>query len=199
MNKPKKDTDSDLIRGLKKDNHDSFQDLFDHYSKILFQFSISYLKSKESAEEVVQEVFIKIWDNRKKLKTDTSFKSYLFTIALNSIRKQFNRQTKQTKLEHDILHEFSSNKNEFDDNPDYQMLLDKLEEFIQLMPEKRKQVFIKKKIEGKSLKEISEELSITTKTVEYHVTEGMKYLKKNFEKFKLNGMFFFFLMIREEF
>ncbi|WP_394697582.1 RNA polymerase sigma factor [uncultured Sunxiuqinia sp.] len=60
--------------------------MFDHYSKILFQFSISYLKSKESAEEVVQEVFIKIWDNRKKLKTDTSFKSYLFTIALNSIR-----------------------------------------------------------------------------------------------------------------
>ncbi len=50
------------------------------------------------------------------------------------------------------MHEFSSNKNEFDDNPDYQMLLDKLEEFIQLMPEKRKQVFIKKKIEGKSLK-----------------------------------------------
>ncbi|WP_394697583.1 hypothetical protein [uncultured Sunxiuqinia sp.] len=46
---------------------------------------------------------------------------------------------------------------------------------------------------------MSEELSITTKTVEYHVTEGMKYLKKNFEKFKLNGMFFFFLMIREEF
>ena len=199
MKKIKINTDSVLIKGLKKDDHDSFQKLFDYYGQILYQFSFSYLKSKEAAEEVVQEVFIKIWDNRNKIRTDTSFKSYLFTIALNSIRKQFNKQSRQNKLEHDILLELSSNEEEFDDNPDYQMLLDKLDEFIQLMPEKRRQVFIKKKIEGKSLKEISDELSITTKTVEYHITEGMKYLKKNFEKYKLNGMFFFFLFIKKEF
>ena len=199
LKKIKTNTDSDLIKGLKKDNHDSFQKLFDQYSQILFQFSLSYLKSREVAEEVVQEVFIKIWDNRNKLRTDTSFKSYLFTIALNSIRKWFNKQSRQNKLEHDILLEFSSKAEEFDDNPDYQMLLDKLDEFIQLMPEKRRQVFIKKKIEGKSLKEISEELSITTKTVEYHISEGMKFLRTNFEQFKLNGMFFFLLFVKNEF
>jgi RNA polymerase sigma-70 factor (ECF subfamily) len=192
LKKSRTNTDSDLIRGLKKDNHDSFQKLFDHYSQILFQFSLSYLKSREVAEEVVQEVFIKIWDNRNKLRTDTSFKSYLFTIALNSIRKSFNKQSRQNKLEHDILLESSDNAQGLDDNPDYQMLLDKLDEFIQLMPEKRRQVFIKKKIEGKSLKEIAKELSITTKTVEYHIAEGMKFLKKKFGQFKINGMFFFF-------
>ncbi len=189
-------TDTDLIKGVRKENHDSFQLLFDRYSKILFQFSLSYLKSREAAEEVVQEVFVKIWENRNKLKTDTSFKSYLFTIALNVIRKQFIKHSKKSKFEHDVLLEFSKNEAEFDDNPDYHMLLDKLNEFIQLMPEKRRQVFIKKKIEGKSLKEISEELSVTTKTVEYHITEGMKFLKKKFEKYKLDGMIFFFLMVK---
>jgi RNA polymerase sigma-70 factor (ECF subfamily) len=198
LKKSRTNTDSDLIRGLKKDNHDSFQKLFDHYSQILFQFSLSYLKSREVAEEVVQEVFIKIWDNRNKLRTDTSFKSYLFTIALNSIRKSFNKQSRQNKLEHDILLESSDNAQGLDDNPDYQMLLDKLDEFIQLMPEKRRQVFIKKKIEGKSLKEIAKELSITTKTVEYHIAEGMKFLKKKFGQFKINGMFFFFFIIKND-
>ncbi len=199
MKKNRTKIDSDLIRGLKKNNHDSFEKLFDHYSQILFQFSFSYLKSKEVAEEVVQEVFIKIWDNRNNLRTDTSFKSYLFTIALNSIRKWFNKQARQNNLEHDVLLEFSNDTEGFDDNQDYQMLLDKLDEFIQQMPEKRKQVFIKKKIEGKSLKEISVELSITTKTVEYHISEGMKFLKKKFEQFKLGGVLFFFLVVKNKF
>ena len=65
------------------------------------------------------------------------------------------------------------------------------------MPEKRRQVFIKKKIEGKSLKEIAEELSITSKTVEYHITEAMKFLKKEFEKHQVKGMIFFYLFMQK--
>ena len=68
------------------------------------------------------------------------------------------------------------------------MLLDNLEELIGKMPEKRKVAFIKKKIEEKSLKEISEEMSISTKTVEYHITEAMKYLKEEFDKIRIKLM-----------
>ena len=185
-----------LIAGLKKDNHDSFQKIFELYSKPLFQFSLSYLKSKEAAEDIVQEVFIKIWDNRKELKADTSFQSYLFTIALNAVRKHFNKLSRLNELKHDILIDFSKNKPEFDDSTDYQSLLDKLDELISRMPEKRRQVFIKKKIEEKSLKEISHELAITTKTVEYHITEAMKFLKQEFGKLQVKGMIFFHLFIQ---
>ena len=177
--------DSDLIVRLRKDNHDSFQKLFERYSIPLFKFALSYLKSKEIAEGVVQEVFMKIWKNRKKLKADTSFQSYLFTIALNVIRKKFNSLARLNELKHDILNDFSSHKSNFDDNDRYQFLLDKLDELVRRMPEKRKQVFVKKKLEGKSLKEISTELAITTKTVEYHITEAMKFLKQEFEKFHI--------------
>jgi RNA polymerase sigma-70 factor (ECF subfamily) len=192
----KSNTDSNLIIGLKKDNHDSFQQIFELYSKSLFQFSLSYLKSKEAAEDVVQEVFMKIWNNRKELKTNTSFQSYLFTVALNSIRKQFNKLSRLDELKHDILIDFSKNKSEFDDYANYQSLLDKLDELISRMPEKRRQVFIKKKIEEKSLKEIAKELGITTKTVEYHITEALKFLKQEFEKLQLKDLIFFHLFIR---
>lgn len=190
-------TESDLIIGLKKNDHDSFQKIFKRYSKPLFQFSLSYLKSNEAAEDVVQEVFIKIWNNRKSIKTDTSFQSYLFTIALNTIRKYFNKLSKRNKIKHDILIDSSKHKSNLDDNPDYQSLLDKLDELINRMPEKRRQVFIKKKIEEKSLKEIADELSITTKTVEYHITEAMKFLKQEFGKLKINGLIFFHLFIQK--
>ena len=190
-------TDADLIALLRKDNDDSLKKIFERYSKPLFQFSLSYLKSKEAAEDVVQEVFIKIWNNRKSIKTDTSFQSYLFTIALNTIRKRFNKLSRLNEVKHNILIDSSKHKTNIDDNSDYQLLLDKLDELINRMPEKRRQVFIKKKIEEKSLKEIADELSITTKTVEYHITEAMKFLKQEFGKLKVNGLIFFHLFIQK--
>lgn len=193
----KSNTESDLLLGLKKDSHDSFQKIFELYSEPLFKFSLSYLKSKEAAEDIVQEVFIKIWNNRKNIKTDTSFQSYLFTIALNAIRKHFNKRSKLNELKHGILIDFSKHKSNFDDDTNYQLLLDKLDELIDQMPAKRKQVFIKKKIEEKTLKEIAEELSISTKTVEYHITEAMKSLKLEFEKLQVNGLIFFHLFIQK--
>jgi RNA polymerase sigma-70 factor (ECF subfamily) len=193
----KSDIDAELISRLKKDDHDSFRRLFDCYSQPLFRFSFSYLKSKEAAEDVVQEVFIKIWNHRNEIKNDTSFQSYLFTIALNAVRKYFNKLSRQNELKHDILLEFSENKSRFDDKPDYQSLLDKLDELVARMPEKRREVFIKKKIENKSLKEIAEECSITPKTVEYHITEAMKFLKTEFEKLQVKGIIFFHLFIQQ--
>jgi len=187
------DLDSQLLIQLKKGDHDSFRKLFEKYSNPLFRFANSYLKSNEAAEDVVQFVFTKVWDNRNKLKTDTSFQSYLFTIALNSIRQNFNKLSKQNELKHNILIGFAATQTDFDENNEYQALLDKLDELIARMPEKRKEVFIKKKIEEKSSKEIAEECTISLKTVEYHIHEAMKFLKKEFDKIQTIGIFFFHL------
>jgi RNA polymerase sigma-70 factor (ECF subfamily) len=178
-------SESDLVTGLIRGDNKCFRIMFDRYSKPLFVFSMSYIKSKEDAENIVQEAFMKIWRNREKLKSDTSFQSYLFTIALNLIRKYFNKSARLNKLKHDILLDAADNKLNFDDRNDYQLMLDNLEELIGKMPEKRKVAFVKKKIEEKSLKEISEEMSISTKTVEYHITEAMKYLKEEFGKIRV--------------
>jgi len=188
-----------LLSGLKKGDHTSFEKIFDLYSKPMYRFSLSYLKSKEAAEDVVQEVFMKIWINREGIKKDASFHSYLFTIALNAIRKQFNLLSTVNEIDHDLLLELSSRKQDFDERADYQDLLNKLHEFIDRMPEKRKQVFIRKKFEDKSLKLIAEELQIDPKTVEYHITEAMKFLKKEFENLNLKGMIFFQLFISNKY
>ncbi|RIJ46975.1 sigma-70 family RNA polymerase sigma factor [Maribellus luteus] len=196
LNKGSQNTEKNLIYGLNRGDHDSFRALFDLYSKPLFQFSLNYLKSKDAAEDVVQEVFSKVWSKKTEIKSDTSFKSYLFTIALNAIRKQFNKLSKLNEARHEILFSLSSNKPVFDDKDDYQALLNKLEELIDLMPEKRKQVFVMKKLQEKSLNEIASELDISSKTVEYHITEAMKFLKSEFEKLKAGGLIFFHLFVK---
>lgn len=188
--------ESKILKELKKGDHVAFEEIFMRYSRQLFQFALSYLKSEEVAEDIVQEVFIKIWKSRKDIKTDTSFQSYLFTITLNAVRKYFNQLSRLNDLKHDILFDFSGNEYDFDDRSDYQFLLEKLEEFIKKMPEKRREVFIKKKLEEKSLKEISEELGITTKTVEYHITEAMRFLKGEFENLQIKGLIFFYLFLK---
>lgn len=195
LNLNKDNITPELLNRFKKGDHSAFEIIFERFSKQLFQFSLSYLKSEEAAEDIVQEVFIKIWNNRGELKTDTSFQSYLYTITLNSVRKYFNQLSRLNELKHDILFDSSGLKPDFDDRSDYQFMLDKLEELIRQMPEKRRVVFIKKKIEEKSLKEISEELSITTKTVEYHISEAMRFLKSEFEKLQVQGLIFFHLFI----
>ncbi len=196
MFEKKINTESELLKGLKKGDHASFRKLFEKHSKPLFRFSISYLKSSEAAEDVVQEVFIKIWDKRKDIDTKKSFQSYIFTIALNSVRKHFNKQAEYNQLKHDIIVSFSKNQAAFDEQDDFEFYIRQLDNLIHQMPEKRKAIFIGKKLEGKTQKELAEEYRITTKTVEYHITEAMKFLKGEFEKHRLGGMVFFYLFVK---
>lgn len=190
------DTEVRLLKGLKKSDHESFRKLFERYSNPLYRFSLSYLKSNEAAEDIVQEVFIKIWNKRKDIDTTKSFQSYLFTIALNSVRKYFNKLAETNQLKHDIIAALSDNSTVFDEQDNFEDYLRKLDDLIHQMPEKRKEIFIGKKLEGKSQKELAKEYEITTKTVEYHITEAMKFLKEEFDKLRLSGMVFFCLFVK---
>ena len=89
--------DRNDIENLKMGDHSAFRRLFDKYSQAMYAFAFRYLHSVEAAEDVVQETFLKIWNNRGQLKTGTSFRSYLFTITLNAVRKHFIQQHGSTK------------------------------------------------------------------------------------------------------
>jgi RNA polymerase sigma factor (sigma-70 family) len=73
--------DQELIRRLKKDNIEAFNQLFYAYSSKLYHFAYGYLKSKEEAEEMVQDIFSKIWDKRVEIREEYQFRSYLFSIS----------------------------------------------------------------------------------------------------------------------
>ena len=188
-------TEQQLITLLRGNSQFAFEQLFERYSQKLYRFSFSYLKSETEAEEIVQDVFLKLWENRAKLKNETSFQSYLFTIAFNAIRKYFNKRVKDEQFRTNIIESLSEENPSIENNPEYEALVTKLNKLIDEMPTRRKEIFLKRKKEGKSVRDIANEMFISPKTVENQITEAMNFLKKEFGNDRVSGMLFFFVFI----
>lgn len=173
---------------LRKGDPNAFRQLFHYYGEKLYAFAFSYLKDENEAEEVVQEVFYKLWKNHEKLQTDKSIQSYLFTIAFNAVKKSFLRKSKEEAYKHGLVDELDSMNDSSEFEQRYQTVLQKLDLFVEEMPERRRQIFIARKKEGKSQKQIAEEMGISVKTIENQITEAMKYLKMRFEQELPDGL-----------
>ncbi|NOR75093.1 MAG: RNA polymerase sigma-70 factor [Draconibacterium sp.] len=192
----KSNTESDLIIALKNSNAKAFDKLFAEYGKRLYHFAYGYLKSKENAEGVVQEVFLKIWRNRKQLKPDLSFKAYLFKIAYHHILELFEQINRRQAYCHKIIDEAVLFTDETNDRLNYHILLEKVESLIQKLPPRQKAILLKRKKEGIPVKEIASQLGISSKTVENHLTEALKNLKKGLGEEEISSMLFFLLFIK---
>ena len=85
MNEPRNINDADLAHRIKYGEKDAYQELFERYAPKIFNFSLSYLKNNADAEELVQDVFLKIWEKREILDGAQNIKAYIFKIAVNTI------------------------------------------------------------------------------------------------------------------
>ncbi|WP_346858246.1 RNA polymerase sigma-70 factor [uncultured Draconibacterium sp.] len=174
----------------------SFDVLFEKYSGRLFNFALKYLKSVEDAEEVVQSVFLYIWEKRGSLKPEFSFNAYLFTIAHNIIKKQFLKKARDNAYKDEVLYTLLKSDNSLEKIIDYKYLLKKVEEIIEQLPPKRKEVFIKRKYQELPVKEIAAEMGISPNTVENHLSAAQKQILETLEKEKLAGFLFYMLFVK---
>jgi len=181
-----------LLSALKNGDVKAFDKLFADYGKRLYHFAYGYLKSREDTEGLVQEVFLKIWKNRDNLNPDLSFKAYLFKIAYHFILEFFEKSNRQRAYQHRLLEEAIEFTDETDERLNYQMLLEKVESLIQKLPSRQKEILLKRKKEGIPVKEIAEQLGISSKTVENHLTEAIKNLKNGLGKEDISVLLLFF-------
>ncbi|MCK3685518.1 RNA polymerase sigma-70 factor [Maribellus sp. YY47] len=168
----------ELVQSLRKGDANAFDALFAIYGSRLFGFVNGYLKIKEEAEEVVQEVFLTVWRTKENLKPELSFKAYLFKIAYHRVLEHFEYISRQQEYIHHIVEESVEFTNDLDERLNYQMLLEKVELCIAQLPSRQREILIKKRKEGYSVKEIAKQLAISPKTVENHLSEALKKLKK---------------------
>lgn len=180
----------DWVFALKDGNLWAFNELFDRYGKRLHRFAVAYLKSTENAQEIVQEVFLKIWNNREEISPDKSFESYLFTIAkngiLNTIRKS---KSEQAYLNFAKL------------NPGKNVLLDEELDFNELerayknavdqLSPRRKEIFLLSRVHSLSNAEIAKKMNISVKTVENQMTSALAEVRKNLRSLGFSVIPFF--------
>lgn len=186
--------DAILVRALKNGDVTAFDQLFALYGKRLFHFAFGYLKSRVEAEGVVQEVFLKVWRNRKQLNPDLSFKAYVFKIAYHHILELFEKINQRQAYQHKIIEEAIAFTDETNERLNYQLLLEKVESLIQKLPSRQKEILLKRRKEGIPVKQIATELGISAKTVENHLTEALKNLKKGLGEEEISSLLFFLFL-----
>lgn len=182
-----------LIHKLKRDDIRAFNLLFELYSSKLYHFALGYLKSKEESEELVQEIFTRIWEKRAAIDPEQSFDSYLFTIAFNHIRKFFRSRAILNKYI-DFTQQQQPAEPVASPEVSYRALSELVEQLVGQMPEKRRLVFRKSRFEGKPISEIAREMGISTKTAENHLHTALKFLRQELAKEYLIGLLFFYLL-----
>jgi RNA polymerase sigma-70 factor (family 1) len=174
-----------LVSNLSKGNLLAFNTLYNEYSSHLYHFAFRYLKSKDEAEDLVQQVFTIIWEKRASLRKELSFKSFLFTISFNIIRKYFRTKT--------YLSEYIKTEKSCDVDTQtsqeitYDSLYQYVKELADNLPKQRKEIFIKSKLEGHCIKEIAGELKISHKTVENQLTNALKFIRTNIKKERMEN------------
>lgn len=188
-------TDYELVERLHKGDLEAFDLIYDKYAGKLYAFSLKYLKSSEDAEELVQSVFLKVWENYKNLKKESSFKSYLFTIAYNDICKLFRQRNYLQKFIRETLYENHQSSSETEDGIDYQSVLERVQQIIGKLSEKQRTIFLKSRVDGKSTKEIAEEIGLSPGTVDNYISESLKFIRSRLFNEKLEVLLFFSLFI----
>lgn len=170
--------ENELILLLKQSNQEAFTTLYKKYWKQVYNFSRLYLTSQSVAEEVVQEVFIKVWESRDFMREGDNFKGLLFIITRNLIFNMHRKNLNEDFYKMTVLSAMESSY-DIEEEIDAKNLSEYIDLLIADLPPRRREIFNLSRKENKSYKEISQLLGVSEKTVENQIGEALKFLRKN--------------------
>lgn len=178
-----------LFEAIKMDDEKAFEQIFHHYYNNLCFYTYRIVQDEIQAEEVVQDLFVKIWEKRRNINIESSVQSYLFRSAKNMALNIIEHNNIKLRHAQTVL----SKKNEYESTDEGYTevgLAEKVEESIQSLPEKRREIFRMSREEGLKYKEIADKLNISIKTVEAQMGLAMKYLRNRLKHFLPTILFF---------
>jgi RNA polymerase sigma-70 factor (ECF subfamily) len=170
--------DSELVKALRRGDVEAFDIIYSRYARKLYSFTYKYLRSADDAAELVQTVFIKLWENHGKLDGDLSFRSYLFTIAYNDICRVFRSRKYAQVFINEELYKNYITSSDTEEVIDYRSVLERINILLDKLPEKQQLVFRKRRFIGMSAKDVAAELGISPGTVDNYVSETVAFLRK---------------------
>lgn len=188
--------DKKILKRFKEGDAEAFDAIYHKYSKKLFHFALGLVKDQDISKDMVQEIFVNLWEKRGQVDPNLNFDNYIFTIAYNSIRKYFRKKSVETKVIDHLL----KNSPEVIENVDgtliYNELLVLATKSIETLPPRRKIVYKLSRQEGLKIKEIAQKLNISTRTAENHLAKALKYLKEELSGYSLMMLLFFHLFLK---
>lgn len=172
--------EKDLLLQVAQHDENAFRQLFEHYKNKIYAFAFHLTDSTVLSEEIVQDVFVKIWINKEALVRIDQFSAYLFTITRNHT---FN-QLKRLANERFILKQLKDELPESENNTE-QLLINKeyngiLQQAIELLPPQQQLIYNLSRKEGLKLEEIAQQLNLSVNTVKSHMGKALKTIRSHF-------------------
>ncbi|MBD1431547.1 RNA polymerase sigma-70 factor [Sphingobacterium sp. DN00404] len=175
-------TDNELIDLLRQGDESAFTEIYNRYWKKLFTIASNRVDSLEDAEEIVQDIFISLWNRKTDLQIRLELSSYLAVSVKYRVFQTLNRYFQKRKYRDYIL-----TKEQFDNSTqqllDFKELQDELAKYVQRLPEKCQLVFRLSREEGCTQKQIAEKLNLSEKTVEAHLGKAFRILRIKLSSF----------------
>ncbi len=183
--------DKEIIKRFIRGDAAAFDVIYHNYSKKMFHFALGLVKDQEISRDLVQEVFVSLWEKRSQVDPGLNFDNYIFTITYNSIRKFFRKKSIETKVIDHLLKNSPEIIESVDGTVIYNELIELANKTIENLSPKRKIVYKLSRQEGMKIKEIAGKLNISTRTAENHLAKALKYLKEEFSGISLLMLLFF--------
>lgn len=184
-----------LICQLKAGDKQAFNKLFYQYQKKLYNFSYKLLHAQEEAEEIVQEVFIKVWEHRSTLKEGLPFEAFIIRIAKNLIYNKAKRRVNEFAYKEYCMQYSNTLRLTTEDEINFNTLERLTSQFVEQLPPLRKTVFTMSRIQGLTNKEIASQLDISVSTVENHINKALKSLKHHLYQHDVDMLILFFALL----
>ena len=173
--------EKEILLQLSNGCEDAFEKIYYHYSPALYCKLMKVLKSESLVKELMQDIFLVIWKNRQSIDVSKSFRSYIFCIAENKACDYFRKSIRDQKLHGQI----KSNCQQCEGVESEIIRKENsrtLHQAIDLLPPKRKQVFMLCKVQGKTYDEVSHQLGISSSTISDHIVKANSFLKQHLSR-----------------
>lgn len=177
-NEMKTAEDKSILTALKKGDIIAFDEIYYKYHKKLFAYSMKFIKSHADIEDLIQKIFVIIWEKRENIDPDKSFNNYLFTIIRNEIYDFLKKKVMTEYYNDQILSEIE----ETDDDIETKKLVEIIYTLIEKMPERRRQIFKMNRDLGMTYRQIAKELGISENTVDTQIRNSLNYLRAELPK-----------------
>lgn len=180
---------------LSNDHEPALEELFNYYYPRLYRFARSFLKIEDGIEDILQEVFIRVWDHRRKIRNTATFNAFIFTISRNLLLNELRNRLKDQKVRETLLKKSIAEEFMVSGEVDFRELESKVEEIITQLPDNHREYFVMSRKEGLSNRAIAKKMGVSEKNVEYHLSRAVKILKEKLKDLGMVSFLYFYLFL----
>ncbi|SDL93005.1 RNA polymerase sigma-70 factor, ECF subfamily [Catalinimonas alkaloidigena] len=169
---------------LRGDDVAAFRTLYHHFEPQLYAFALHLVRQREEAEEIVQEVFLKVWERRHTLDATLNFDGYLYRIARHLVYNKARHRVYEQAFRQYVVAAGIPTSSCTEEALAYQEVVALLEEIYATLPPIRRQVFLLSRVEGKSNSEIAQLLNTSKSNIENHLHKALKTIREKFKPYE---------------